>query len=84
MCGLTEGDSNIHTLVQEASYAGKFAGLSSRDSIALVSTNISILGIKGNSDYVVWEGDPLEYGATVVAGFDGERGEISSCWPTTQ
>jgi hypothetical protein len=80
-----EGDSNIHTLVQEARFAGKFAGLSSQESIALVSTKIdSILGLKNNKDFVIWEGDPLEFGATVVAGFDGERGDILSCWPMSQ
>lgn len=81
----SEGDSSIHTLSQQASYAGKFAGLSGKDAIALVSSNLNtILGLKGSSDLVIWEGDPLEYGASVVASFDGEDGSILTCWPTAQ
>lgn len=32
-------------------------------------------------DFVVWEGDPLEFGASVVLAVDGEVGEVVGCWP---
>jgi len=32
-------------------------------------------------DFVVWEGNPLEFGASVVLGVDGEDGMVSMCWP---
>lgn len=40
------------------------------------------LGKKGSErDFVIWEGDPLEFGASVVLAVDGERGEVLDCWP---
>lgn len=89
-------DSKVHGLAQEARWAGKFAGLSDREAIALVSTNIeAILGIgskrtanggedsqRYRGDFVVWEGDPLRgEGSIVVSVQDGE--EIADCWPDT-
>jgi hypothetical protein len=52
----------------------------------LVSTNINaILGLeKGQPDIVVWEGDPLEFGASVVVAVEGEDGAVSSCWPFSE
>jgi hypothetical protein len=49
-----------------------------------VSTNIEkILGldVKGRRDFVIYEGNPLEFGASVVLSFDGEDGLVSTCWP---
>ncbi|KJK65844.1 MetdephydrolaseC [Aspergillus parasiticus SU-1] len=89
-------DSKVHGLAQEARWAGKFAGLSDRKAIALVSTNIeAILGIgskrtanggedsqRYRGDFVVWEGDPLRgEGSVVVSVQDGEK--IADCWPDT-
>ncbi|OOO10932.1 hypothetical protein OAory_01074020 [Aspergillus oryzae] len=89
-------DSKVHGLAQEARWAGKFAGLSDREAIALVSTNIeAILGIgskrtanggedsqRYRGDFVVWEGDPLRgEGSVVVSVQDGEK--IADCWPDT-
>jgi hypothetical protein len=49
-----------------------------------VSSNIKkILGLKSASDLVVWEGDPLEFGATVALAVDGEDGKIVTCWPVS-
>lgn len=86
------GDSHIHNLPLEASWAGKFAGLSNKESIDLVSRNIEeILGLASAKDFVVYEGNPLELGASVVVAFDGEDGDVdgeseggvgvSLCWP---
>jgi hypothetical protein len=79
------GDSHIHNIPIEASWAAKFAGLSSKKAIDLVSTNIEeILSLKTKSrkrDFVVYEGNPLEFGASVVLSFDGEEGTVSTCWP---
>lgn len=36
---------------------------------------------KLNTDYVIYEGNPLEYGANVVMAIDGENGSVRSCWP---
>lgn len=80
-----EGDSHIHNVPIEAAWAAKFAGLSSKQALDLVSTNIEdILGLnvdKKKRDFVVWEGDPLQFGASVVLAFDGEDGSVSMCWP---
>ncbi|CAG8213187.1 unnamed protein product [Penicillium olsonii] len=85
-------DSKIHGLAQEAWWAGKYAGLTDRQAIALVSTNIdSILGgsskksVREDSsvqDFVVWEGNPLRGEGSVVASFQGD-GKVSDCWPDT-
>jgi hypothetical protein len=84
-CSL-EGASAIHALGLEASWAAKYAGLSQRAAVDLVSANIeTILGLKQqkNKDIVIWEGNPLEFGASVVIAIDGDDGAISSCWPTS-
>ncbi|PLB50380.1 hypothetical protein P170DRAFT_454922 [Aspergillus steynii IBT 23096] len=84
-------DSSIHGLAREARWAGKYAGLSDEEAIALVSTNIEdILGVRerntGGSqaygDLVVWEGDPLRGEGSVVLSIQ-EDGRIADCWPDT-
>jgi hypothetical protein len=30
---------------------------------------------------VVYEGDPLQFGASVVITVDGEEGRVVGCWP---
>lgn len=51
----------------------------------LVSRNIEkILDlnvVEETRDFVVWEGDPLQLGASVV--FSVEGGNIGTCWPTS-
>lgn len=51
----------------------------------LVSRNIEqILGLnvkEESRDFVVFEGDPLQFGASVVVAFDGQDGSVSLCWP---
>ncbi|KAF1988789.1 hypothetical protein K402DRAFT_373086 [Aulographum hederae CBS 113979] len=98
--GSLEGDSHIHSLPLEASWAAKFAGLDDRAAVKLVSSNINeILGLdspkkteneneegKGewNRDFAIWEGNPLQFGASVVLAFDGDgdgNGGLLSCWP---
>jgi hypothetical protein len=52
--------------------------------VDLVSRNIEVilgLDVKEESrDFVVWEGDPLEFGGSVVLTVDGEVGVVG-CWP---
>ncbi|KAJ5685084.1 hypothetical protein N7536_007703 [Penicillium majusculum] len=82
-------DSNVHGLAQEAWWAGKYAGLSDQQAIALVSTNFDLI-LGGQSkkveqgalagDFVVWEGDPLRGEGSVVASFQDD-GKIADCWP---
>ncbi|RAH69774.1 amidohydrolase [Aspergillus aculeatinus CBS 121060] len=88
------GDSGVHALAQHARVAGKQAGLTDWEAIALVSTNLEeILGLRlGQSargegegkayvgDFVVWEGNPLRgEGSVVVSVLEG--GEVADCWP---
>jgi len=82
------GDIHIHNLIIEASWAAKYAGLSDLEAINLVSRNIEkILDLphakKSDSerDFVIWEGDALDFGASVVLAIDGEKGEVLECWP---
>lgn len=82
-----EGDSHIHNLALEASWAAKFAGLSEHAAVNLVSTNIEkILGLNKNKkrDIVIWEGNPLQFGASVAITIDGEDGAVMSCWPVSE
>ncbi|KAK6580721.1 hypothetical protein PZA11_006957 [Diplocarpon coronariae] len=80
-----KGDSHIHNIPIEAGWAGKFAGLSAEQAVNLVSRNVEeILGLhieEAKRDFVIWEGNPLEFGASVVIGVDGEDGVVSMCWP---
>jgi hypothetical protein len=40
------------------------------------------LDVKENKrDFVVWEGNPLEFGASVVLTVDGDDGKVVECWP---
>ncbi|EPE36915.1 Composite of metallo-dependent hydrolase [Glarea lozoyensis ATCC 20868] len=76
-----ENDSHIHNLMVEASWAGKLAGLSRGEAVGLVAGNVEgILGLN-KAGVVVWEGDPLEFGADVVVSFEG--GGVGSCWPVS-
>jgi hypothetical protein len=80
-----KGDSHIHNLPIEAGWAAKYAGLSSDAAVNLVSRNVEdILGLEVQEetrDFVVYEGNPLEFGASVVAAFDGVTGRALTCWP---
>jgi len=81
-------DPHLHGLALEASWAAKYAGLSERAAVDLVSRNIEqILGLgidEERRDFVVYEGDPLEFGASVVVAVDGEDGEVRDCWPESE
>ncbi|KAI8279499.1 hypothetical protein K4K59_008942 [Colletotrichum sp. SAR11_240] len=87
------GDSKVHGLAQEAQWAAKFAGLSEKEAIKLVSTNLNkILGLekyrkkdgpagnKYSGDFVVWEGNPLRGEGSVVLSVQDD-GKIGDCWP---
>lgn len=77
------GDSRIQSLALEASWAAKYAGLSEREALGLVSTNVEeILGLEKSGDMVVWEGNPLQFGTPVLA-FQSQGGQlhVGSCWP---
>jgi hypothetical protein len=85
MANTKTGDSHLHNLPLEASWAAKYAGLSSKEAVNLVSRNIEqILGLdvkEESRDFVVYEGDPLQFGSSVVLAFDGKDGTVSMCWP---
>lgn len=77
-----EGNSFIHNLPIEASWAAKYAGLSEQQAVDLVSTNVEkILSLNATEDIVVWEGNPLEFGATPAVVIDGDTKQVVSCWP---
>lgn len=79
-----KGDTHIHNLALVASWAAKYSGLSDRAAVDLVSRNMEkILDLdKGKSrDFVIWERNPLEFGASVVLAVDGDTNEIMECWP---
>jgi hypothetical protein len=77
-----EGNSFVHNLPIEASWAAKYAGLSGETAVDLVSTNIErILALNSAKDIVIWEGNPLEFGATPAIAFDGDAKKIIECWP---
>ncbi|XWX02413.1 hypothetical protein V2A60_010450 [Cordyceps javanica] len=61
-------DYKIHDLLPEAGWTAKYADLSDSEAVELVTSNIEdILHLKQkNKDVVVYEGDPLHYGATVA------------------
>ncbi|KAL4789276.1 hypothetical protein BDV19DRAFT_397207 [Aspergillus venezuelensis] len=82
------GDSHIHNLALEASWAGIYAGLSAEESFNLVSVNIErILGLRvedSHRDFVVYEGNPLQFGASVALAIDGDTKKVVECWPEAQ
>lgn len=82
------GDSQIHNLPLEASWAGIYAGLSPEDSISLVSMNVEkILCLhveEHKRDFVVYEGNPLQFGGSVAVTVDGETKKVVECWPEAQ
>ncbi|RFU34480.1 hypothetical protein B7463_g1891, partial [Scytalidium lignicola] len=81
-------DAHIHNLAIEAAWAAKFAGLSESAAVNLVSKNIEeILDLKIDSkkrDFVVFEGNPLQFGASVVISVDGDSKIVTDCWPEAQ
>ncbi|EHK24608.1 carbohydrate esterase family 9 protein [Trichoderma virens Gv29-8] len=79
-------DYRIHDLGPEAGWAAKYAHLSQEETVRLVTSNVeSILGLEKSRDLVVFEGNPLNYGASVVLSFhaNGETGklEVATCFP---
>ncbi|GKZ36169.1 hypothetical protein AbraIFM66950_007076 [Aspergillus brasiliensis] len=83
------GDSRLHGLAREARWAAKQAGLSDKEAIALVSSNIEqILGMDRavtdgdiyKSDLVVWDGNPLRGEGSVVVAVHQDGGVVD-CWP---
>jgi imidazolonepropionase-like amidohydrolase len=79
-------DFRIHDYALEASWVAKYAGLSELEAIRLVSSNVEeILGLEKSKDMVIWEGNPLQHGASVALAFhsDPKTGklELATCWP---
>ncbi|OKL56403.1 hypothetical protein UA08_08202 [Talaromyces atroroseus] len=78
-------DWHLANLPIEAAAIAKQAGLGAQEAVNLFSGKLDdILGFEGverNSDWVIWEGNPLEYGANVVLTVDGNDGAIVGCWP---
>lgn len=68
-------DYRIHDLGPEAGWAAKYAHISQEDSVRLVTSRVeSILGLDRSRDLVVFEGNPLGYGASVVLSFHADGG----------
>jgi imidazolonepropionase-like amidohydrolase len=78
-------DFRIHELGPDAGWTRKYAGLTDDETVRLVTTNVEeILGLPPSGDLVVFEGDPLRFGASVVLAFHGDgRGgvELATCFP---
>ncbi|KAM0147259.1 hypothetical protein ACHAPG_010694 [Botrytis cinerea] len=76
-------ESHIHNLAIEAGWAAKYSSLTKREAVDLVSRNVEkILDLKvaeETRDFVIWEGDPLQLGASVV--FSIEGGKLGTCLP---
>jgi hypothetical protein len=84
VCQVPEGDTRIHALSLEASWAAKYAGLSDQEAIRLVSRNVEeIFNLAPSRDIVVWEGSPLQYGGQVQLALQEVDGllEIATCYP---
>lgn len=79
------GDSKVWGLAREARWAGKWAGLSEREEIKLVSGNFErILGLKqGGREFVLWEGSPGRGEGSVVITV-GEDGSVRDCLPDVE
>ncbi|EED16397.1 conserved hypothetical protein [Talaromyces stipitatus ATCC 10500] len=81
-------DWHIANLPVEAAAIAKEAGLEAKEVVNLFTRKIDdILGFEGserNTDFVIWEGNPLEYGANVVLTVDGDDKAIVGCWPEAQ
>ncbi|KAK6193100.1 RNA-splicing factor [Pestalotiopsis sp. IQ-011] len=79
------GDSRIHDLALEASWAAKYAGLNEHEAVQLVSKKVEgILRLKASKDIVLWENNPLQWGASVVLSLEETEGgklEVGTCWP---
>jgi hypothetical protein len=80
-------DYKIHDLLPEAGWTAKYAGLDEAEAVKLVTSNVEdILHLKKKSkDIVLFEGDPLRYGATVALTFaaNDKTGQLdlASCFP---
>ncbi|KAL6891472.1 family 9 carbohydrate esterase [Trichoderma longibrachiatum] len=79
-------DYRIHDLGPEAGWAAKYAHLSEEETVRLVTSNVeSILGLEKSKDLAVFEGNPLNFGASVVVSFHSNantgRLEVSTCFP---
>ncbi|GKT46210.1 uncharacterized protein ColSpa_06391 [Colletotrichum spaethianum] len=91
------GDSKVHGLAQEAQWVAKFAKLTEKEAIKLVSTNFEqILGLERSTqetnasaikkyagDFVVWDGNPLRGEGSVVLSVQDD-GKIGDCWPDVE
>lgn len=84
-----QGDSRLHGLAREARWAAKQAGLSDKEAVALVSSNIERIlrldrAINDSQAYigdlVLWDGNPLHGEGSVVVAV-GEDGGVTDCWP---
>lgn len=80
------GPHRIHALGPEAGWTAKFADLDEAAALRLVSANIeSILRLPPSRDLVLFEGSPLQFGATAVLSFhtDKDTGllQVATCFP---
>lgn len=37
--------------------------------------------VENKREFVIWEGNPMEFGGSVVLSFDSEAGMVGTCWP---
>ncbi|KAK8066049.1 hypothetical protein PG997_012796 [Apiospora hydei] len=82
---LPQGDSRIQSLALEAAWAAKYARISEHEAVRLVSRNAeAILGLEPSKDVVLWENNPLQFGASVVLSLEeNKEGKlaVATCWP---
>jgi len=86
-----KGDAFSLSLITDASWAAGVAGMSSQEAVNLVSYNIerffelpvSTSENGERKDFVVWEGNPLQFGARIAMVIDEVRGAsvLRECWP---
>ncbi|KAJ5711828.1 hypothetical protein N7488_005984 [Penicillium malachiteum] len=80
-------DSGIHLLAIDAGFAKKMADLTAQQAVDLVSRKVNeILRLDKHAssqqgDFVIYEGDPLEWGAAAILTVDGGLNSIVESWP---
>lgn len=81
-------DFRIHDLAPDSAWLAKYAGITDEEAVSLITTKVEkILKLQPSKDLVVFEGNPLQFGATVVTSFHADKAgklEVSSCYPGEQ
>ncbi|KAJ5703988.1 hypothetical protein N7493_011126 [Penicillium malachiteum] len=80
-------DSGIHLLAIDAGFAKRTTDLTAQQAVDLVSRKVNeILRLDKHAssqqeDFVIYESDPLEWGAAAVLTVDGSLNSIVESWP---